>query len=195
MNEADVIAAWDNADPVAIHPTRTISEEAYWESGRIQAEALADLLPRKGAVLDYGCGDGRVAIPLHELGFKVTGADTSPKMLDLLEERAPHVPTFQIEDHGTQPGGFAAVYCLAVLIHHDFADGRKIVKDIRDTTHVGGLMILDWPTSDGPHERQAWNQVTYWSQADQDNLAEELGMRRVENPGVPFKVFKVVKKV
>lgn len=192
MNQADVIAAWDNADPKAIHPLRTVSEEAYWDSGIDQAVELARLFPDKGRILDYGCGDGRVAIPLHRLGYDVTAADTSLNMLDLLRDREPGIDTVILNGEPGPPA-FEAIYCLAVLIHHDFADGAEIVKDIRSLTHAGGLLILDWPTSGNPSERQAWNQVTYWSEADQGALAKELGMRKVENPGVPFKVFRVAK--
>lgn len=192
MNEADVIDAWDKADPKAIHPLRDVSEEAYWDSGKVQAADLARLLPRKGTIIDYGCGDGRVAIPLREAGFDVIGLDSSPNMIKALMERAPEVPAFASTD--LEAWWVDAIYCLAVLIHHDYADARRLVANLRNSVKPGGLMILDWPTSDSPSERQDWNQVTYWSEADQDALAKELGMRRVKNPGVPFKVFKVAKK-
>jgi hypothetical protein len=45
MTAADVITAWDQADPEAIHPLRRVSEDAYWESGQVQAEMLAAWTP------------------------------------------------------------------------------------------------------------------------------------------------------
>src|SRR5690606_3985817 len=39
-------------------------------------------------VLEFGCGTGRVAIPLAEAGLRVTGVDISPAMLALARKRA-----------------------------------------------------------------------------------------------------------
>ena len=63
MTAADVIQAWDRADPTAIHPLRRVSEDAYWDSGKAQADMLASVIPGNAKVMDFGCGDGRVAIP------------------------------------------------------------------------------------------------------------------------------------
>jgi SAM-dependent methyltransferase len=40
--------------------------------------------PHPPAVLELGVGTGRLAVPLAELGFRVTGLDASARMLDLL---------------------------------------------------------------------------------------------------------------
>jgi 2-polyprenyl-3-methyl-5-hydroxy-6-metoxy-1,4-benzoquinol methylase len=39
-------------------------------------------------VLDLGCGVGRHAVPLAQLGHQVTGVDLSPRMLELAAELA-----------------------------------------------------------------------------------------------------------
>ena len=39
-------------------------------------------------VLDIGCGDGRLAIPLAALGYKINALDISPQMISGLTERA-----------------------------------------------------------------------------------------------------------
>jgi SAM-dependent methyltransferase len=41
-------------------------------------------------ILELGCGTGRVAIPLARAGFEVTGLDSSPDMLAMLEKRLEH---------------------------------------------------------------------------------------------------------
>src|SRR3954468_12052748 len=93
MSIDSVITAWDDADPKAIHPSRGISEDAYRESGQVQAELLATVLPEACKVVDFGCGDGRVAIPLAELGYEVPAPDGSQAMLDRIAEAAPDMPT------------------------------------------------------------------------------------------------------
>ena len=54
-----------------------------------EAALCAALVPVGSRVLDAGCGTGRVAIRLAELGYDVTGTDVDPSMLAVARERAP----------------------------------------------------------------------------------------------------------
>lgn len=185
MTAEDVIEAWDRPEARhAIHPTRGISEDAYQASGLAQAELLAADIPSGARVLDFGCGDGRVAIPLKAMGYEVIGADASPRMLAALAERDPDLPTFQSDgsDFGKHLGRrkFDAVYCLAVLIHHDYATGEQLVENLRAVVKKGGLLALDWPVSDEPSDGHGWIGVTTWPQDRQDETAARLKMERIE---------------
>ena len=196
MTAEAVIQAWDQADPDAIHPLRRVSEDAYWESGQVQAEMLATVLPERAKVMDFGCGDGRVAIPLAALGYEVTAVDSSQRMLDRLSERAPDITTV----HAAADGIAAhlgrrrtdAVYCLAVLIHHSYADCLNIVGKLRAAMKLGGTLILDWPISDQPVEGRAWLDVTTWSQQAHDDACATIGLKPVEAQ-LPWGVYKAVK--
>jgi SAM-dependent methyltransferase len=68
---ADVYDAW--------YPRSEESATAAGALGR-----LAD----GGAVLELGCGTGRLLLPLHEAGLCVVGLDASERMLDLLAAKA-----------------------------------------------------------------------------------------------------------
>lgn len=49
------------------------------------------MLPDGGAVLDLGCGMGEpIARHLIDAGYRLTGVDTSPAMLELCRRRFPH---------------------------------------------------------------------------------------------------------
>ena len=197
MSAADVIAAWDQPSArAAIHPTRGISEDAYRESGRSQAEALATDLPDGAKVMDFGCGDGRVAIPLRALGYDVTGVDSSPRMLALLAERDPGMRTFQSDgsDLSKRLGRRKtdAVYCLAVLIHHSYTDCLHIIGRLRAATKLGGLLILDWPVSDQPSEADSWIGVTTWSRQQQTEACARIGLEPVDSE-LPWGVYRAVK--
>lgn len=186
-----ITAAWDRADPTAIHPLRRVSEDAYWQSGEAQADQLATVLEPGCSVVDFGCGDGRVTIPLAARGYDVTGADASPNMLRRLRERAPHIPTVPSDgvDLPREMGDpVDAVVALAVLIHHDYASGRSIIHGLADTVRPGGTLILDWPTSDRPGERRDWIGVTTWSPAAQTALAHKLRLTRVDS-ALPWSVW------
>ncbi len=48
---------------------------------------LAKSAPGKRRVLEYGCGNGRITLPMARTGARVTGVDLSRPMLDDLEKR------------------------------------------------------------------------------------------------------------
>lgn len=196
MSAEDVIQAWDQADPEAIHPLRRVSEDAYWESGKAQAEMLATVIPDGAKVLDFGCGDGRVAIPMAALGYEVTAVDSSQKMLDRLTERAPELATVQATADGIAAHlgrrKMDAIYSLAVLIHHSYADCLNIIGKLRAATKLGGILVLDWPTSDQPGEADSWIGVTTWSREQQAEACERIGLELVDSD-LPWGVYRAVK--
>lgn len=71
---------WDKAAPGFYRRTK---KEDY-------NDALFDklILNKDDTVLDVGCGEGSVTIPLAKRVKKVMGLDSSPKMLEYLEKRA-----------------------------------------------------------------------------------------------------------
>lgn len=196
MTAEAVIQAWDQADPAAIHPLRRVSEDAYWESGKAQADMLATIIPSGAKVLDFGCGDGRVAIPLAGLGYEITAADSSQRMLDRLTERAPDLTTVQATADGISGHlgrrKMDAVYALAVLIHHSYADCLNIIAKLRAATKLGGILILDWPISDQPAEADSWIGVTTWSKEQQADACARIGLEPVDS-GLPWGVYQAVK--
>jgi 2-polyprenyl-3-methyl-5-hydroxy-6-metoxy-1,4-benzoquinol methylase len=195
VTAAEVIAAWDQADPKAIHPLRQVSEDAYWESGQAQAEMLAAVLPAGSRVVDFGCGDGRVSIPLHALGYQVTAADASRAMLDRLAAREPGIATVQSDGTSLYAGigrKVDAAVCLAVLIHHDYSDGERIIAGLREAVKTGGLLVLDWPVADRPSEGATWISVTTWSAEQQAEVCRRVGLKRLDSD-LPWGVFKAIK--
>ena len=196
MTAQSVIEAWDQADPDAIHPLRRVSEDAYWDSGKAQADMLASVITDGAKVLDFGCGDGRVAIPMAGLGYDVTAVDSSQRMLDRLAERAPDVTAVHAAADGIAAHlgrrRMDAVYCLAVLIHHSYADCLNIIGKLRAATKLGGILVLDWPISDQPGEADSWIGVTTWSKEQQADACERLGLELVDSE-LPWGVYKAVK--
>lgn len=190
----DVIEGWRTADPLHIHPTREhVSEEAYWASGRPQAELVLELLgpTEGGSVLDFGCGDGRIAIPMAQLGLIVVAADAAPEMIERLQHQMRVHRTGGIIpwlwDGTTTPADdaqqFDAVNARAVFIHHAHADVITIVTNLAALLKPGGFLIADWPIG-GHHERRDWIDVTTWAKADRDQVAERVGLSLVSE-GVP----------
>lgn len=65
------------------HVAGSPAEKAAWT-----AALTRYLPPPPSAVLDVGCGTGFLALPVAQLGHRVTGLDVSPKMLEELERQA-----------------------------------------------------------------------------------------------------------
>jgi len=83
---------WDELGTTGADYTARFS--ALAESGQdVHGEArfCADLLPPPATVLDAGCGTGRVAIKLAELGYRCTGIDLDPSMLAEARRSAPEL--------------------------------------------------------------------------------------------------------
>ncbi|NHC13067.1 class I SAM-dependent methyltransferase [Motilibacter deserti] len=62
-----------------------------------EASFCTALAPPPARILDAGCGTGRVAIRLAELGHDVVGVDLDPSMLAVARERAPQVPWLEAD--------------------------------------------------------------------------------------------------
>lgn len=196
MTAEAVIQAWDQADPTAIHPLRNVSEAAYWESGKAQADMLATVIPDGAKVLDFGCGDGRVAIPMAALSYEVTAVDSSQRMLDRLTGHAPNITAVQADADGIAAHlgrrRIDAVYALAVLIHHSYADCLHIIGKLRAATKLGGILVLDWPLSDQPSEADSWIGVTTWSAEQQADACAPIGLEPVDSD-LPWGVYRAIK--
>ncbi len=112
-----------------------------------EAAFCAALAPPGSRVLDAGCGTGRVAIRLAELGYDVTGADLDASMLEVARERAPGLRWLQADLAGLdlQAGGEAGfdLVVMAGNIVPLVAEGTESVVVERVAAHVapGGLLV------------------------------------------------------
>ena len=111
--EAERFAAW----------AREPGHDAYWnESG----PPFFELLPPPGRrTLDLGCGEGRVARDLKQLGHAVAGLDVSPTMVRLAREADPK-GEYVVADAAAIPyadGAFDLVVAFNTLMDIDDMPG------------------------------------------------------------------------
>lgn len=62
-----------------------------------EARLVDAMVPRASAILDAGCGPGRVGGRLHALGHRVVGADLDPALIAAAEQDHPG-PTWVVAD-------------------------------------------------------------------------------------------------
>lgn len=175
-----VIDAWrasarGDARSYAIHPSGS-NERDYRASGRAAALDVVRLVAEYGGepnvVVDYGCGDGRVA---HELAriepaWRVVGLDASPEMIDAFDARGDTIGSSAVGavwhtglDDAPPVEGVDVVYVYAVLIHHGWADGAAIIARLASVVRPGGLVLVDAPLYESARERTNAYDVTTWT--------------------------------
>jgi SAM-dependent methyltransferase len=77
---------WDRQADEWEQFARTPGHDLFHE--QFNFPAFLELLPPPGrATLDLGCGEGRVGAELVRRGYRVTGVDASPRMVELASER------------------------------------------------------------------------------------------------------------
>jgi ubiquinone/menaquinone biosynthesis C-methylase UbiE len=98
-------------------------------------------------LFEPGIGTGRIAIPLAERGYKVTGADISTEMLKILAdklERRPSPPVGFINcDTTSLPYANASFdICVAVHIFHLIPAWQKAVNEVFRVLKPGAPLVL-----------------------------------------------------
>lgn len=190
------LRSWDDAASSSgyrahIHPSGAVSDAAYEASGMFLFDLLRPILGanRSQRIVDVGCGDGRVTVPLACYYSAVVGVDSSPTMLERLRARAPiDAGVIDLESPTIRDvvGEVDACVCLAVLIHLSHADGYRLLEQMADATRPGGLIVLWAPLYAEPREAVSWDDMTVWTLDELVGVCHELGLGvldALESPG------------
>ncbi|MGC2476466.1 MAG: methyltransferase domain-containing protein [Candidatus Sulfotelmatobacter sp.] len=112
-------------------------------------------------VLDIGCGDGSISLPILSRCNHLTMLDLSDKMLDLAREKVPFDRRNDVElingsfiGSNLTPRSFDLILCLGVLAHVDSPaaviaeiarlakPGASIVLELTDSYHFWGVPVV-----------------------------------------------------
>ncbi|KIH99249.1 methyltransferase type 11 [Streptomonospora alba] len=111
-----------------------------------EAHFCADLLAPASRVLDAGCGTGRVAIRLAELGHTCTGVDADASMLAEARRRAPGMTWLEADLAGVAALGLDPDFDMAVAAGNVIpllAPGTEpaVVSGLASLLRPGGLLV------------------------------------------------------
>ncbi len=112
-----------------------------------EADCVSGLLP-SGAVLDAGCGTGRVAIELARRGYSVVGTDSDDSMLQVARERAPKL-TWRLQDLVALNDDAAYDLVVAagnVMVYIAEGAGPAVVAAMARALRPGALLVSGWQT-------------------------------------------------
>ena len=112
------------------------------------------LKPYGRRVLELGCGTGRVAIPLAEASYDVTGIEAEPDMLARLEQKQyprerlkivrADARSFHLESQ------FDAILLSCNFMNHfvEAADALAVLERCREHLAPEGVIVMDCSTPD-----------------------------------------------
>ena len=122
---------------------------------------VLDLKPGE-KLLEYGAGEGGIALEAAKCGVDVTVIDIEPKYLGLIERRAAladtRVNTIQGE-FGHDAGQFDVV--LFYEAFHHCLDHMRVAERIRGMLRPGGRLVLAGEPVIGPHNEHWRTSVPY----------------------------------
>ncbi|MER8265569.1 class I SAM-dependent methyltransferase [Streptomyces griseus] len=111
-----------------------------------EASFCAALLTPASRVLDAGCGTGRIAIRLAELGHHCTGVDVDTSMLAVARREAPAEDWLlgdlaRLDDLGLEPGFDLVLAAGNVIPLLAPGTGATVVGQLAAALRPGGLLV------------------------------------------------------
>lgn len=109
-----------------------------------EAACSARLAPTGARILDAGCGTGRVAIRLAELGYECVGVDVDAAMLDEARRLAPDLTWIQSDlAHYRADEPFDLVVCAGnVLPLTTRGTEQTVITNLADALVAQGILVF-----------------------------------------------------
>jgi 2-polyprenyl-3-methyl-5-hydroxy-6-metoxy-1,4-benzoquinol methylase len=143
-----------NGSDAGVGASKTATDE-FFETGEADVAALlqatASVLGRGvplTSVLDFGCGAGRLTIPLARRAVRVVACDVAPTMLLHARRNAATAALQNVtyllaaEALRLPPGSFDFVVSLLVLQYVPPADGYALIRSLTRLLTPGGVAAL-----------------------------------------------------
>ncbi len=128
-------------DPMALHQ-RYGMNPAHSEV----VEAVQTITP--GNTLDMGCGSGRNALYLGQLGFEVTAIDNNPgaiaSLQNIIEQEGLSNITAQVGDlnEANLNGGYDFIACTVTLMFLAPHRVEAVIRNMQESTQTGGYNLI-----------------------------------------------------
>jgi SAM-dependent methyltransferase len=128
-----------------------VRDEAFLESGEadiaLLLPAVASILGREvplTSVLDFGCGAGRLTIPLARRAVRVVACDIAPSVLEHARKnvREAGLSNVTFVEPRELAGAFDFVCSLLVFQHIRPADGYELIRALLRLMNPRGVAVL-----------------------------------------------------
>ncbi len=146
--------------------------DQFFQSGEAHIEAVIDRVktyfgefPKSATALDFGCGVGRLLIPLARRFQSVHGIDIAAKMLQIAKQNTSDFSNVSLvtslDEIEKTNGGFEFVHSYIVLQHIRPQYGMPIIQQMMGMLKPGGIFALHFTTGDNNKLRSALNWMRY----------------------------------
>jgi SAM-dependent methyltransferase len=131
----------------------TADPDFFLDTGRGQAELFRELYERHAgplteasAILDFGCGCGRLARWWSDLdGPSIQGCDPNPALIGWVQANLPFITATRSANDPPLPYAddtFDFVYALSIFTHLPAAQAIPWMLELRRVTKAGGLLLF-----------------------------------------------------
>ncbi len=146
-------------------------EAAFYSSGEAHVTNVIDTITHHfggmsntSSALDFGCGVGRIVLPLSRRFDRVTGVDISPTMIELARSRVPSDLRINFVEHLSElepERRYDLVHSYIVIQHIRPGQGYQIIADLLDRVAPGGFFALHMTVGDLNRNRRMLNALRY----------------------------------
>ena len=144
--------AWHDDDELWKHLAPVLFDRRRWEKAETEVQLLLALVDQStgAAVLDLPCGQGRHALELARLGFRVTGVDRTESYLQEARRRA-DANGLRIEWVTADMREFRRPEAFELIINmftsfgyfQDAADDRLVAENFLRSLKPGGRLVME----------------------------------------------------
>jgi SAM-dependent methyltransferase len=135
------------------HKAKTFNEQSFNEEGRKRTKRIMNWLEGQGvqfensSILDIGAASGVFSVPFAERGARVTAVETSPPLIELLEENISNFAEDQVkiipekfEDIDVQAKGWNQAFDLVFVsmspVIHNWESVEKVLQCARKFCYI-----------------------------------------------------------
>lgn len=145
-----VLATYEQLGTKYLDYRRALKSESY-------LRAFAKYIPKKGIILDVGCGAGEpVDNLLVKWGYEVVGIDLSPSLISIARRLVPEASYAikDMQDLKLAEYSVDAIVCLYALFHIPRAEHKRMLTTFASYLPIGGVMLISMGDRafEGTHE-------------------------------------------
>jgi cyclopropane fatty-acyl-phospholipid synthase-like methyltransferase len=146
-------------------------------------------LVSRASALDFGCGVGRLVIPLAQVFEHVTGVDISSSMLEVAKQNCSerginNVDFVRSDDELSRvTSKFDFIHSYIVLQHIPIRRGETIIKNLLERLNDEGILAIHFPFR---HEDSVTRKVVYFLRRNFSPFSLLANIARGRNWNEPF---------
>jgi SAM-dependent methyltransferase len=115
-----------------------------------EVDLITDLVAPGARILDAGCGTGRIAARLTDLGFHAEGVDVDEAMIEVARDRRPDIPWHHSDLEHMDLGVFDAVVSAGNVVPFiDPVTYPDIAANLRRHLTSGGIVVTGFGLAEG----------------------------------------------